>query len=487
VLIKRVSSRYAAVLLGASLVAASAVAGSAPAAAMSSHCGTGGAQLLQATGRAGVAGVACGARARGGLPVGAPPILRHWSPPGWGAQHGPLAVAAGVAAGVPVPGASSQLEGVFCPSASNCWAVGDYSSSGGAELNQALHWNGTKWSQVTTPNPGGTASGDISELFGVRCNSSSDCWAVGDYTTSTAELNQALHWNGTKWSQVTTPNPGGTASGDFSVVYDAWCTSASSCWAAGVYGSMGGGTQVFLNQALHWNGTKWSQVTTPNPEGTTANDANLLDGVRCTSPSNCWAVGSYGFVGSPPTLLNEALHWNGSTWSLISTPDPGGTGADDLNSLNGVACISTSCWGIGAYGSLGATGTTLLNEALHWDGAQWTLVSTPDPDGTGTGANNQLLAANCTTVSNCWAAGSYGSFSGDVGTILNEALHWNGSTWALVSTPDPGGTANLDSNTLRAIRCLTASDCWAVGDAQKNGGADLNQALYWNGTKWSTK
>ena len=135
---------------------------------------------------------------------------------------------------------------------------------------------------------------------------------------------------------------------------------------------MGGGTQVFLNQALRWNGTTWSQVTTPNPEGTTANDANGLDGVRCTSPSNCWAVGSYGFIGSPPTLLNEALHWNGSTWTLVSTPDP-------------------------------------------------------------------------------------------------------------------GGTANLDSNTLRAVRCLTASDCWAVGDAQKNGGADLNQALHWNGTKWSTK
>jgi hypothetical protein len=136
---------------------------------------------------------------------------------------------------------------------------------------------------------------------------------------------------------------------------------------------------------------------------------------------------------------------------------------------------------------LGATGTTLVNEALHWDGAQWSLVSTPDPDGTGAGANNQLLAANCTTISNCWAVGSYGRFSGDVGTVLNEALHWNGSTWALVSTPDPGGTANLDSNTLRAVRCTTASNCWAVGDAQKKGGADLNQALFWNGTKWSSK
>jgi hypothetical protein len=448
VILKRVSGCCAVVLLAASLVAVSTAASSA---------------------------------------AGEPAILRHWSPPGWAAQHGPLAVAAGLAPGVPVPGVSSQLDGVFCPSASNCWAVGNYSSSKGVELNQALHWNGTKWSQVTTPNPGGTASGDVSELRGVRCNSSSDCWAVGDYTTSTAQLGEALHWNGTKWSRVITPNPGGTASGDVNVIYDAWCTSASSCWAAGDYGTLSSSTEAFLNLALHWNGATWSQVTTPNPEGIANLDGNALDGVRCTSPSNCWAVGSYGFIGSPPTLLNEALHWNGTTWSLVSTPDPGGTGADDLNSLSGVACISTSCWGVGSYGSLGATGTTLQNEALQWNGTQWSLVSTPDPDGTGTGANNQLIAANCTTVSNCWAVGTYGSFSGDVGTILNEALHWNGSTWTLISTPDPGGTANLDSNTLSAVRCLTASDCWAVGDAQKTGGADLNQALFWNGTKWSTK
>ena len=291
-LIKRMSSRYAALLLGASLVAASAVASSAPAAAMSSSCGTGGAQLPQATGSAGGAGAACGARPRDGLPVGRLPSC------GTGAlQDGRLSMARWRWRPV-------WLRGCRCPvlpaSSKGCSArqrrtAGRWAatlSSGGAELNQALHWNGTKWSQVTTPNPGGTASGDFSELFGVRCNSSSDCWAVGDYTASTAQRNQALHWNGTKWSKVTTPNPGGTASGDFSVVYDAWCTSASSCWAAGEYGNLGAGAQVILNQALHWNGTKWSQVTTPNPEGTAANDANLLDGVRCTSPSNCWAVGN---------------------------------------------------------------------------------------------------------------------------------------------------------------------------------------------------
>jgi hypothetical protein len=39
------------------------------------------------------------------------------------------------------------------------------SSSGGQIVtNQALHWNGRKWSKIAVPGPGGTAVGDASEL-----------------------------------------------------------------------------------------------------------------------------------------------------------------------------------------------------------------------------------------------------------------------------------------------------------------------------------
>jgi hypothetical protein len=366
------SGRYAVVLLSVSLAAASVGASGAPAAALAYSCGGGNAGLPRAGGGPGSGAAVCGAAELGrpGVRAQALALFRQVDSRGRAAASGgaglPVVTREGVS--VPVPGTSSQLEGVFCTSSSNCWAVGGY-SSGGAELNQALRWNGTKWSKVTIPSPGGTGSGSFSELFGVRCNSASDCWAVGDYTTSTAELNQALHWNGTKWSKVTTPNPGGTSSGDFSVVFDVWCTSASNCWAAGEDGVLSGATEVILNQALRWNGTKWSQVTTPNPEGTAANDANALGSVRCTSASNCWAVGTYGFVGSPITLLNEALHWNGGAWTLVSTPDPGGTANLDSNTLRAVRCTAASnCWTVGDAQQNGAQD---LNQALHWNGAKW--------------------------------------------------------------------------------------------------------------------
>ena len=453
--------RYSAMLLGAALVASGLLA-LAPS------------TVSFASGLSGHSGVplpgASGAR-RAALP-GTPGLARLL-----------LSGSAGVPR-VPMPGTASQLEAVSCTSSSNCWAVGTYASNG-AGLNQVLRWNGTKWSQVTVPSPGGTASSDSSELFGVQCNSSTDCWAVGDYESGGPELNEALHWNGNKWSVVTTPAPGGTTSSSVNELFDVWCTAAGNCWAAGEYGSFAGPNETLFNQALHWNGSKWSMVSTPSPGGTAANDVSGLESVRCTSASNCWAVGTYGTI-SPIVLLNEALHWNGTHWSLVTTPSPGGTATNDISYLAGLSCASaTDCWAAGAYGAEG-TQLTSLNQILHWDGGQWSQATTPNPDGTGAGASNLLTGAACTSASNCWAVGDYGSISDGVGTVLNEALRWNGKTWSLTLTPDPAGTGNGKTNMLNGVRCASASSCWAVG-TQIPGQFNLNEALRWNGSKWSVK
>jgi hypothetical protein len=160
---------------------------------------------------------------------------------------------------VVAPGNRSALSGVFCPSATNCWAVGNFDSiTSGATLNEVLRWDGSKWSQVAVPSPGGNALGDVSELMAVRCRVASDCWAVGRYfNKNAAALDQALHWNGTKWSVVPTPTPAGTLNGDDNELFDVVCMAASACWAAGEYGN-NANHGVTLNQLLRWNGRKWS-------------------------------------------------------------------------------------------------------------------------------------------------------------------------------------------------------------------------------------
>ena len=40
---------------------------------------------------------------------------------------------------------------------------------------------------------------------------------------------------------------------------------------------------------------------------------NGLTGVTCAAARDCWAVGTYGAMGSEP-VRNQALHWTGTKW-----------------------------------------------------------------------------------------------------------------------------------------------------------------------------
>jgi hypothetical protein len=65
--------------------------------------------------------------------------------------------------------------------------------------------------------------------------------------------------------------------------------------------------------AERWNGSQWSLLSTPN-----LSNGGALQGVACTSPSACLAVGSYRTKSNVSEPLAEP--WNGSSWSLQSTP-----------------------------------------------------------------------------------------------------------------------------------------------------------------------
>jgi len=80
------------------------------------------------------------------------------------------------------------LNGVAATSARNVWAVG----GNGAGRNLILHWDGTAWKRVPSPNP----AGEESVLAGVAALSAANAWAVGSVI---------LHWNGRAWKLV--PNP----------------------------------------------------------------------------------------------------------------------------------------------------------------------------------------------------------------------------------------------------------------------------------------
>jgi hypothetical protein len=206
-------------------------------------------------------------------------------------------------------------------------------------------------------------SGDRNGLLAVRCGSARYCNAVGYYGKNVApQRNEVLHWNGTRWSRVSAPNPAGTGSSAANDLLALACGSGTNCWAAG-YASNG----KTHNQMLHWNGRSWTKATAPNPSASTPLVDNELRAATCSSTRNCWAVGQQAILGST-AIMNEALHWNGKHWSLVKTPNPGGTAsANYVSRLLSVRCTSaSSCWAVGEQ----STGSVFHQEILFWNGGK---------------------------------------------------------------------------------------------------------------------
>src|SRR5205823_14103918 len=93
---------------------------------------------------------------------------------------------------------TNVLTRVSAASATDVWAVGDSQPavSSGPLRTLILHWDGTAWSPVSSPD----ASPASTVLNGVSADSAADAWAVGYYISKGVRYALILHWNGTAWS-----------------------------------------------------------------------------------------------------------------------------------------------------------------------------------------------------------------------------------------------------------------------------------------------
>ena len=363
------------------------------------------------------------------------------------------AAATGLSALCPVSGSIAEnLSGVTQTSSTNAWAVGSC-FNGTAPQTLAEHWNGTAWTQAATPDPGGSANRN--QLLGVVALSPSDVWAVGNYYSPSQALVE--HWNGTSWAQVTSPAPGDSTLNAIAA------TSPTNAWAVGTSYN---GTAV-QTLVLHWNGTKWSTVASPNPSCPSGLN---LDAAAATSSTNAWAVGDCDTETASQTLV---LHWNGTKWTRVASPSPScpGGGVD----LNGVAALSsTAAWAVGDCDTSSGVQTVIL----QWNGTAWKRVASPDPGGS---RGSALSAVAASSSANAWAVGDYG-----IGTLTATqtlVLHWNGTAWSQVASPDPGASGS--QNNLLAVADLSASQAWAVGDYQQvAAGSAYTLTEHWNGVAW---
>lgn len=305
------------------------------------------------------------------------------------------------------------------------------------------------WTVIASPNP----SAQANYLTSLAPISSTDLWAVGAwYRPSSTPGTLTEHWDGSRWNLVPSPN----ATSGYNELYGAAAVSSTDVWAVGYHNIALYGSEKTM--ALHWNGSAWSIVRTPN----IGRKANVFRAVAAIGPNDVWAVG-FGGSSSNQVGVPLAEHWDGTRWSLVRTPDLGG----GFGVFNGVVALSTNdVWAVGSHAD-----ETLVE---HWDGTAWKVVSSPN----GSRADSYLYAVSAVGPNDVWAVGeSDGNNSGD-----SLVLHWDGTTWAVVPSQD----GSKPFTALNGVVALGGSSVWAVGSTY-----DLIAVSYrtfterWDGAAWT--
>lgn len=278
-----------------------------------------------------------------------------------------------------------------------------------------MHFDGSSWTVMNTPIFSG-GSGDI--VWGIDAIASDNVWFFGDAHPLPVQPQPALalHWDGSGFDIVPVPQVNNQTSGfgNGNSLRAGSALNANDIWAVGAAGD-GDSLSCNLSQIHRWNGSQWVHVPSGPPNGCNYHD---LEAVVALGPDDAWAGGDY-FDGAYHGL---ALHWDGSSWSQVSTP----MGIRDF-----VAYAPNDVWAVGGG-------------IAHWDGESWTLVETFP----------QILGptfAGASSISPCdiWAGGRQ---IDEDGRLLPLIVHLVPGSTNIPGDIDGDGSVNMiDGNLLIGV------------------------------------
>src|SRR6266571_4140414 len=146
-------------------------------------------------------------------------------------------------------------------------------------------------------------------------------------------------------------------------------------------------------------------------------------------------------------------------------PSPNGSSSSGLSAVAAVS--ANDVWAVGSSGSQMSGGQTLIE---HWNGSSWSVVKSPNPGS----SSDHLTGVAAVSTSDVWAVGNGKTSSGK--TLIE---HWNGSSWSVVASPSPGSGGDL-----RAVAAVSAGNVWAVGYYSSNSSSIQTLVERWNGASW---
>lgn len=170
---------------------------------------------------------AVGYTLKGPRPAYQQPLIERWDGAAWRVVSNP-ALPAGSFAGA--------LRGVVALSATDAWAVGDYTASDHTIRTLIAHWDGATWQVAASPDTWGT-------LMNVAAAGAHDVRAVGYASSGDGNTQHLLiqQWNGASWQTATGPEPANAA---YSHLNDIAADGAGGFWAVGTFTIEGGGLQT---------------------------------------------------------------------------------------------------------------------------------------------------------------------------------------------------------------------------------------------------
>jgi hypothetical protein len=332
----------------------------------------------------------------------------------------------------------NNLDAVSAGSPDDVWAVGSYYPPSNTNVLQAMaeHFDGSTWTEFPLPNVGPNEN----SLLGVDDLASGKAWAVG-YDVNAEYKQQTLiqHYDGSTWSVVPSPSPGGRQN----ILYGVSGTSDTDMWAVGGDQDANG---LWHTLTEHWDGTSWSVV----PAVDAGAGGNQFYAVTAVSPTSVYATGQQAGSAFPNQALTE--HWNGRSWSVLATP------ADTSETLTpyGITGTDAALNVVGDRESSLSPYTTLVAAGPP---NKLSLVSTPN---SGSGEQD-LFAATTATDGSTYAVG----WAQDPSTLNHNSLveHGVNGQWSIDTTPDPG----TGDNGFAGITAVPGGGLWAVGVTSNNG------------------
>jgi len=269
---------------------------------------------------------------------------------------------------------------------------------------------------------------------------------VGDIARLTGgEIPLVEHFDGTSWAIVDVPVPQARASWLNGVA----ATGSNDVWAVGDKEGAGGGLRTLIE---HWDGLSWSIVQSQDPGVVT----NQLVSVSASSATDAWTVGTSDY-------RTFAEHWDGTSWTVVPTPDPG-SGPDGLNDVTAISM--GDAWAVSSL-DIGGGSSPL---AEHWNGSDWEVVSTPT-----TGLEG-LSGVDAIAPDDVFAVGSFGMYP----KLHSLSERWDGSLWTRVPTPSRRAAGPLGD-----VAMASSTSGWAVGFEESARTGNRRPVVeLWTGSAW---